>query len=97
MGETVSWSRDFQTVDAAAVTTYDNFPNLDEQNFSTLGYTWTVTQCSGAQVVLKVDQDGNTETLKWANKETFVEKAKKIRIEEFDQQVLYFFPVILTL
>ena len=51
---------------------------------------WSLTQTDGTTVYIKVDGEGNPVPLKYEDREKFCESVRKIKLEEFDEQVSFF-------
>ncbi|XP_033737246.1 E3 ubiquitin-protein ligase HECTD3-like [Pecten maximus] len=86
-GETVSWSRNFNTVDAAEVTLIDNMEAIDKEKFLILGRTWSTVLSDGTAVLMKVDDKGNPLDLMYEDRKEYCDKVRKIRMAESDEQL----------
>lgn len=60
---------------------------MDKAAFSSLGRNWSLTLSNGTEVVLRLNADGNTEPLDYADRATYIEQVRRIRMTEFEDQV----------
>ncbi|KAK3585008.1 hypothetical protein CHS0354_024922 [Potamilus streckersoni] len=87
VGERVTWSRDYHTVDAAEVKMVDSLGAVDIEIFKAAERTWSMTLCDGSVTVIKMDEDCNPMLLKYEDRENYAVEVRKIRMIEFDDQI----------
>lgn len=88
VGESVSWSRDYITLDLAEVKLMENVESMDQEAF--LSYfgderTFVCTLCNGNTE--PVTQGGEKKLLTYDNRLEYVQCVKDIRMSEFNKQV----------
>lgn len=86
-GETVSWSRNFNTIDSAEVTLIDNMETIEKEKFLILGRTWSTVLSDGSVVLMKTDDRGNPLDLMYEDRKEYCDKVRKIRMSESDEQL----------
>lgn len=87
VGEGVTWSKDYSTVDASEVKLIDALETSEKDLFAAAQRNWCLTQTDGNTVYIKVDGEGNAVPLKYEDKEKYCEEVRRIRLEEFDEQI----------
>ncbi|XP_076441534.1 E3 ubiquitin-protein ligase HECTD3-like [Babylonia areolata] len=87
VGESTSWTRDFQSLDSAEVQLIDSMMTMDEEAFTALSRDWSLTLSNGSQVALQVDKDGNPKPLDFASRGRYVEEVKRVRMTECEAQL----------
>ena len=65
----------------------DNMTSMDEDTFAALGRSWSFTLSNGSQVALRVDQEGNTKPLDYADRLEYTQEVRRIRMNECEEQV----------
>ncbi|KAK7101258.1 E3 ubiquitin-protein ligase HECTD3-like isoform X2 [Littorina saxatilis] len=90
VGETTTWTRDFQTVDSAEVHIIDSMAavDLDRELFTALGRSWSLILSNGSQVTLRVDQEGNTKPLDYSERIDYAEEVRRVRMNECEEQLV---------
>ncbi|KAK7484074.1 hypothetical protein BaRGS_00024686 [Batillaria attramentaria] len=88
VGETTTWSRDYQTVNAAEVQLIDNLDSMDQDTFNALGRSWSLILSNGAPLALRLDSDGATKVLNYSERDEYAEEVRRIRMNEFEDQLM---------
>ncbi|XP_050401183.2 E3 ubiquitin-protein ligase HECTD3 [Patella vulgata] len=89
IGESLSWSRDYLTVDSMTTKLIDDLEKMDAVTFRSASRSWSLTLANGTTVILKMDESGNPLVLKYEDREEYCEKVKEARMKEFDDQITY--------
>lgn len=87
VGERVTWTKDFATVDASAVKIIDKLETMESSEFSLVTRHWTCTLSDGSVEYLRVDGEGNSVPLKYEDREKYCESVRKIRMSESEEQI----------
>ncbi|KAL3869955.1 hypothetical protein ACJMK2_042575 [Sinanodonta woodiana] len=87
VGERVTWSRDYHTVDAAEVKMVDSLATLDLEMFKAAERTWSMVLCDGTVTIIKMDDDCNPMLLKYEDREKYAAEVRRIRMMELDDQI----------
>ena len=87
VGERVTWSRDYVTVDEAEVLSLAHLLKMDEATFASyfVDKTWCTQLCN--ERVVQVKENGAEILLGFDERHEFVEKVKEVKLREFDKQV----------
>ncbi|XP_014679289.1 PREDICTED: E3 ubiquitin-protein ligase HECTD3-like, partial [Priapulus caudatus] len=88
VGETVKWSRDYVTVDAAEVKLVDNIETMDQESFTSYfgdEHKFACTACDGS--AQEVKHGGADIQLTYENRFEYVKLLKQTKLQEFDKQL----------
>ena len=72
----------------------DGLETAEKDLFTAAQRNWCLTQTDGNTVYIKVDGEGNPVPLKYEDREKYCEEVRRIRLEEFDEQVSIIQPVL---
>ena len=65
----------------------DTLETIESSLFTAAHRNWSLTQTDGNTVYIKVDGEGNPVPLKYEDREKYCQEVRRIKLEEFDEQV----------
>ncbi|XP_041372732.1 E3 ubiquitin-protein ligase HECTD3-like isoform X2 [Gigantopelta aegis] len=87
VGESVSWTPDFTSVDAAEVYMVNELETMEEKMFNAVTRHWSMLLSDGNMAFLRIDEDGNPLPLSFEDRKEYCEKVREMRMTEFDEQI----------